>query len=78
MPDELIPTLFIIGLLVHFLVCAGLSAYIADEKGCKGINWFFIGLFSGIHGLIAAAGLPDKFFDHFCEEDEIIENEETN
>jgi len=78
MPRGLILIVIIIGLLVHFIICAGLSAYIANEKGYKGILWFFIGLFAGIHGLIAAAGLPDKFFDHFYEEDEIIENEKTS
>jgi len=77
MPRGILFIIILIGLLVHFLICAGLSAYVANEKGYKGVYWFFIGLFAGIHGLIASAGLPDKFYDEIYDEDELVENEKT-
>jgi hypothetical protein len=42
------------------VVCGGLSSAIAEIKGQSSGGWFAAGLFFGIFGLIAAAGLPTK------------------
>jgi len=47
-------------ILVFALVCAGLTAEIANSKGWDGTAWFFAGLLLGPLGLLAAVGLPDK------------------
>ena len=47
-------------ILVFALVCAGLSAEVANSKGWDGTAWFFAGFLLGPLGLLAAVGLPDK------------------
>ena len=47
-------------ILVFALVCAGLSAEIANSKGWDGAAWFFAGFLLGPLGLLAVVGLPDK------------------
>jgi hypothetical protein len=50
----------IVVLFVHALVCAGLSMDLAEKKGHSEGAWFCCGLFLGLFGLIAAAGLPTR------------------
>jgi len=45
--------------IVQALVCASLSFVLAGSKGRNPTIWFVVGLFCGLPGLIAAAGLPD-------------------
>jgi hypothetical protein len=45
-------------LFVNFVI-ACLSVSIAGAKGCDQNTWFFVGLFAGLLGLIAIAGMPD-------------------
>lgn len=47
-------------IIVQAIVCGALSAFVADEKGYSSGSWFACGLFLGIFGLIAVAGLPRK------------------
>lgn len=43
-------------------VCSGiLASILADKKGHSEGAWFAVGLFLGVFGLIAAAGLPDIY-----------------
>jgi len=48
---QIITISLVIGSIIN-LISAGLCAYLADKKQYKGTSWFFIGLFSGILGLI--------------------------
>ena len=45
-------------LIFASLVSGGLASNLASKKGYGTGNWFLCGLFFGIFGLIAAAGLP--------------------
>ena len=47
-------------LIIYSIICGILCAYVANEKNREGLSWFFIGLFTGILGLIAIAGTPSK------------------
>ncbi len=54
-----------IGLVVFFLVlqaiiCGFLAMNVAKHKGHSSGSWFACGIFFGIFGLIAVAGLPTK------------------
>jgi hypothetical protein len=51
---------FWIILVLFWLVCAGLSAYIAGEKGRDGGSWFVAGLFLGILAILALIAIPDE------------------
>jgi hypothetical protein len=51
--------LYILGLFVMGVICGGLSTNLAIKKGHSAGAWFACGLFLGIFGLIAAAGLPN-------------------
>lgn len=53
-------TLLIVIVVVQAIVCAFLAGSIADKKGHDSASWALAGLFCGIFGLIAAAGLPDR------------------
>lgn len=46
--------------VVSSLVCGAVASHLAGEKGYGSTGWFFIGFFTWIVGVIAAAGLPDK------------------
>ncbi len=54
-------------LFIHAIVCAFLSANIAEKKGYNSTNWGLCGFFFGFLGLIAAAGLPRKQKNVFTE-----------
>jgi hypothetical protein len=47
-----------VALVIYCVICGVLSAYLANEKGRSGRQWFACGFFCGILGLIAAAGVP--------------------
>jgi hypothetical protein len=47
-------------LIIQAFVCGFLSSHLAENKGYSSVSWFAYGLFFGILGLIAAAGLPLK------------------
>ena len=44
--------------IVSWLICGFLSADLARKKGYSYGSWFACGLFFGVLGLVAAAGLP--------------------
>ena len=46
------------GILVIWLICAGVTAAIASSKGRSGVGWFLIGAILGIFGIILIACLP--------------------
>ena len=43
------------------IICGELSALLAREKGYDEAKWRSAGRWTGILGIIAAAGLPDRF-----------------
>lgn len=45
-------------LIITWFICAGFSAYIANQKNRSSSNWFLLGLFFGIFALIAIAVVP--------------------
>lgn len=53
-------TIFWVILVLQALICGFLSMDLAEKKGYSSGTWLAIGLFFGIFGLIAAAGLPRK------------------
>jgi hypothetical protein len=46
--------------IISSFVCGAIASHLAGEKGYGSTGWFFIGFFTWIVGVIAAAGLPDK------------------
>ncbi len=50
--------------LLHGVICASLCSRLATEKGHKTGEWAFNGFILGIFALIAAAGLPDRKYQH--------------
>jgi len=69
----------IIWIVIAFqVVCAGFSAWLAENKGQRGDIWFFLGLFFGFIALIAIAGaqpIPPR--EEAEEEDEAEVGAET-
>jgi len=55
-----LPVVFWVALVLQAIVCAILSGDLADKKGYSSGSWYAAGLFFGVLGLIAAAGLPTK------------------
>lgn len=53
---------FVLIWIIQGIICGCLACFIAQEKDYGKFSWFCIGLFFGIFGLIAAAGLPDRDF----------------
>jgi len=53
-------TVFWVILILQAVICSFLSMDLAGRKGHSPGAWFTCGLFFGIFGLIAAAGLPTK------------------
>jgi hypothetical protein len=52
-------TPYIVGAVIaQAVISGGLCAYLAEQKGYSTKAWFFVGLFLGVLGLIACAGLP--------------------
>ena len=47
--------------VVQAVICGILSGTIAEAKGHSNWKWQLVGLFFGLFGLIAAAGLPDLY-----------------
>jgi HEAT repeat protein len=58
--QELYIEYMVIVIIIDALVCAGLAANIAEKKGYSSGAWGACGLFFGVLGLIAAAGLPKR------------------
>ena len=48
----------IVEILVLWLICAVVTAVIANSKGRSGAGWFCVGLLIGIFGIVLAACLP--------------------
>lgn len=44
--------------LILWLSCGGVSAYIASQKNRSTLNWLLLGLIFGIFALIAIAAVP--------------------
>ncbi len=53
-------TVFWVILVLQALICGFLSMDVAEKKGYSSGAWLACGLFFGVFGLIAAAGLPKK------------------
>ncbi len=41
-----------------WIICAGFSSYIANQKNRSATNWFVLGLLFGIFALISIAAIP--------------------
>ena len=54
----------IVALLFYAFACACFCSKVATEKGYGEGRWGFAGVFFGIFALIAAAGLPDRKYQH--------------
>lgn len=46
--------------LIVSLVCALSAAFFAQDRGRDPLNWYFIGLFLGIFGIVALFFLSNK------------------
>ena len=46
--------------LIIAAICAGLSAHVAEAKGCDSGNWGLAGFFFGPLALLALAAMPDR------------------
>ena len=51
-------TTIIVLMIVYSFLCAIFANIVANAKNQNGVSWFFAGLFFGIIGLTAAAGMP--------------------
>lgn len=60
---------YIVAAVIYVFITAGLTAYVASEKGRDGVAWFFIALFCFGMALLAVVGLP------VCER---VQSEETD
>jgi hypothetical protein len=49
-----------VGLLIAFLLCGIITAVIASNKGRSGFGWFFIGMMTGLVGIIIALVVSNK------------------
>jgi len=59
-------------IIIQAIACAGLSNFIAKQKGYDPTNWGLLGLFLGIIALIAVAGLPTLKYSQ--QENRILKN----
>lgn len=53
-------TFILFALCLWWLVAAGLSSYLAQEKGYFGGLWLLYGFLAAPVALLAAVGLPDR------------------
>lgn len=47
-----------IAIVAYCMVCGLLSLTLAKQKGYSEAGWFFVGVLTGVLGLIAIAGMP--------------------
>jgi hypothetical protein len=59
---EILGAALVVMIIVTFL-CAILCGVVAQAKGRGGGSWFLAGLFTGVLGLIAIAGMPGSGTD---------------
>ena len=53
--------MWFIGLIIYSLICGFLSSLVGEAKGYPKKNWFWMGFWTGIFGLLAAAGMPNIY-----------------
>ena len=58
MSTEFVVTVY----LILSIITGSLTCHLAVQKAHRKFEWFLIGFFFGIIGLIAATGLPDRKF----------------
>lgn len=57
MEQQQIVILAVMAWAIFAIICGALTAEVAGSKGRVAANWFWLGFFTNLLGLIAAAGL---------------------